>query len=79
VAWSWPSPLATLHATAAAAAAWCADTYVHLAQENVQLHGGIGFTWEHDAHLHLRRARADQLLYGTPREQRRVVAAAMGI
>jgi len=71
--------LATLHATAAAAAAWCADTYVHLAQENVQLHGGIGFTWEHDAHLHLRRARADQLLYGTPREQRRVVAAAMGI
>jgi alkylation response protein AidB-like acyl-CoA dehydrogenase len=66
-------------ATTAAAASWCAQTYVHLAQETVQLHGGIGFTWEHDAHLHVRRARADQLLYGTPREHRKALATAMGI
>ncbi|GAB2483271.1 acyl-CoA dehydrogenase family protein [Jatrophihabitans fulvus] len=70
---------ADLHATAAGAAAWCAETYVRSAQENIQMHGGIGYTWEHDAHLHLRRAHADQLLYGTPREHRRVVADAMGI
>jgi alkylation response protein AidB-like acyl-CoA dehydrogenase len=67
-----------LHASVAAAAAWCADTYVHAAQEAIQLHGGIGFTWEHDAHLHLRRARTDQLLYGTPREHRRELVQAMG-
>ena len=66
-------------AMASAAASWCAETYVHIAQENIQLHGGIGFTWEHDAHLHLRRARADQLLYGTPREHRRTLADRVGI
>jgi alkylation response protein AidB-like acyl-CoA dehydrogenase len=67
-----------VHADVAAAAAWCADAYVRAAQEAIQLHGGIGFTWEHDAHLHLRRARADQLLYGTPRDHRRELATAMG-
>jgi len=67
------------HAAVAAAAAWCAQTYVHAAQETIQLHGGIGFTWEHDAHLHLRRARGDQLLYGTPREHRRELAVATGL
>jgi alkylation response protein AidB-like acyl-CoA dehydrogenase len=66
-------------ATASAAASWCAETYVHIAQETVQLHGGIGFTWEHDAHLHVRRARADQLLYGTPRDHRRTLANRVGI
>jgi alkylation response protein AidB-like acyl-CoA dehydrogenase len=70
---------AELRATVSAAASWCSDTYVHLAQQNIQLHGGIGFTWEHDAHLHLRRARSDQMLHGTPREHRRVLADAMGI
>jgi alkylation response protein AidB-like acyl-CoA dehydrogenase len=67
-----------VHASVAAAASWCAETYVHAAHEAIQLHGGIGFTWEHDAHLHLRRARADQLLYGTPREHRRELLTAMG-
>jgi alkylation response protein AidB-like acyl-CoA dehydrogenase len=65
-------------ASVAAAAAWCGQTYVHAAQEAIQLHGGIGFTWEHDAHLHLRRARADQLLYGAAREHRRALMTAMG-
>ncbi len=65
--------------SAAAAAAWCSETYVHIAQETIQLHGGIGFTWEHDAHLHVRRARSDQLLYGTPRDHRRTLADLMGL
>ena len=66
-------------AAAAAAQSWCGDAYVHAAQEAVQLHGAIGFTWEHDVHLHLRRARADQLLFGTPRAHRRALADSMGI
>jgi alkylation response protein AidB-like acyl-CoA dehydrogenase len=67
-----------VHASVAAAAAWCGPAYVHAAQEAIQLHGGIGFTWEHDAHLHLRRARADELQYGSPREHRRELIAALG-
>ena len=49
--------------------AWCTDTAVRVATENIQIHGGIGITWEHDAHLYLRRAKANQLtLGGTDRD-----------
>ena len=43
---------------------WCSDAYRVVSAEAVQLHGGIGFTWEHDAHLYFRRARADAALLG---------------
>jgi acyl-CoA dehydrogenase len=48
------------------AQAYCADAYVQIAATNIQVHGGIGFTWEHPAHLYLRRARADAQLLGSP-------------
>jgi alkylation response protein AidB-like acyl-CoA dehydrogenase len=48
------------------AAAFCGDLAVEAAEEALQLHGGIGMTWEHPAHLHLKRAKADQLALGTP-------------
>jgi len=57
------------------ASAYCSDAYLRVATEAIQLHGGIGFTWEHDAHLHYRRARADQLLLGAPRWHRDRIAA----
>jgi alkylation response protein AidB-like acyl-CoA dehydrogenase len=43
-------------------------------QDCVQLHGGIGVTWEHDLHLYLRRATSDRALYGTPEDHRRRLA-----
>jgi alkylation response protein AidB-like acyl-CoA dehydrogenase len=43
-------------------------------QDCVQLHGGLGVTWEHDLHLYLRRATADRALYGTPEDHRRRLA-----
>ena len=49
---------------AAAAAALALPAYVHNAELNIQVHGGIGFTWEHDAHLHLRRALTVNALFG---------------
>lgn len=52
------------------ASAYCSDAYLNVAAASIQLHGGIGFTWEHDGHLHYRRARADQLLLGTPQWHR---------
>jgi len=53
-------------ATAAALAqAYCSGVAVHAAEECVQLHGGIGMTWEHPAHLYLKRAKADEIALGT--------------
>ncbi len=51
--------------TVALAKAACSDTALKAAQEMVQLHGGIGFTWEHPAHLFLKRAKADSIGFGT--------------
>jgi alkylation response protein AidB-like acyl-CoA dehydrogenase len=48
------------------AGSYVPEAFVHLAGEAVQLHGGIGFTWEHDAHLFVRRARSDRAFYGDP-------------
>jgi alkylation response protein AidB-like acyl-CoA dehydrogenase len=44
----------------------CCEAAVTAAQECVQLHGGIGFTWEHPAHLYLKRAKAASVGFGTP-------------
>jgi alkylation response protein AidB-like acyl-CoA dehydrogenase len=50
---------------AALAQAYCSDAAVHVAEECIQLHGGIGMTWEYPAHLYLKRAKSDQLAFGT--------------
>jgi alkylation response protein AidB-like acyl-CoA dehydrogenase len=57
------------------AKAVCADAAYRIAAETIQLHGGIGFTWEHDAHLYFKRATASRLLLGDSQQQRRLVAA----
>ena len=55
------------------------EAYVWVAGETIQVHGGIGFTWEHDAHLYLKRAQASSLLFGGPRHQRDLMGRAIGI
>jgi alkylation response protein AidB-like acyl-CoA dehydrogenase len=52
------------------AQAYAANAAVHAAEEALQLHGGIGMTWEHPVHLRLKRAKADQLAFGTPGRHR---------
>ena len=47
-----------LPAVASLAKAYCSDAYFHAAAENIQIHGGIGFTWEHPAHLYFKRAKS---------------------
>jgi alkylation response protein AidB-like acyl-CoA dehydrogenase len=49
----------------AVAQAYAAPVAVHAAEEALQLHGGIGMTWEHPVHLYLKRAKADSIAYGT--------------
>lgn len=44
----------------------CSEASLQVALDNMRIHGGIGFTWEHDAHLYVRRAKASQLIFGTP-------------
>jgi alkylation response protein AidB-like acyl-CoA dehydrogenase len=57
------------------AAAYIGDRSTAIIQDCVQLHGGIGVTWEHDIHLYLRRATVNRATYGTPHEHRERVAA----
>ncbi|SHN18680.1 acyl-CoA dehydrogenase family protein [Cryptosporangium aurantiacum] len=57
---------AALRTAAAVAHIVCSEAYLFAAAENIQVHGGIGFTWEHPAHLYYRRATASQLLFGGP-------------
>ncbi|MGW0613972.1 acyl-CoA dehydrogenase family protein [Streptomyces sp. NPDC002788] len=56
------------------AQAYAAPVAVHAAEEAVQLHGGIGMTWEHPAHLYLKRAKADSIAYGTAGAHREALA-----
>ncbi|MFD6426668.1 acyl-CoA dehydrogenase family protein [Streptomyces sp. NPDC060198] len=58
----------------AVAQAYCSGVAVHAAEECVQLHAGIGMTWEHPAHLYLKRAKADSIAYGTAGRHREAVA-----
>ena len=58
-----------------AAKAYVGEKATDLIQDCVQLHGGIGVTWEHDLHLYLRRATVNRFMYGTPEEHRERLAA----
>lgn len=61
------------------AGALASEAYVWVAGENIQVHGGIGFTWEHDAHIYLKRAKSSSLLFGDSRHQRDLLGQAIGI
>jgi len=68
---------AAVHQTTEAAlvaASYCSESFEYVAAEMVQLHGGIAITWEHDAHLVLKRAHALGTLWGRPHEHRALVA-----
>jgi alkylation response protein AidB-like acyl-CoA dehydrogenase len=68
-----------LPVVACLAKAYCSDAYFHAAAENIQIHGGIGFTWEHDAHLYFKRAKSSELLLGDPTYHRELLAQRIGI
>jgi alkylation response protein AidB-like acyl-CoA dehydrogenase len=63
----------------ALAKAACSDIAVRAAQECVQLHGGIGFTWEHPAHLYLKRAKSSSIGFGTPDRHRASLAGLINL
>lgn len=59
------------------AAVTASEAFLHAAGQNIQLHGGIGFTWEHDAHLFYKRARSTAILLGTESEHLSALAQAL--
>jgi alkylation response protein AidB-like acyl-CoA dehydrogenase len=68
-----------LPSVASLAKAYCSEAYFHCAAENIQIHGGIGFTWEHPAHLYFKRAKSSELLFGDPTYHRELLAQRIGI
>ncbi|HEY3906858.1 MAG TPA: acyl-CoA dehydrogenase family protein [Streptosporangiaceae bacterium] len=64
---------------AALVKALASDTYFHVAAENIQIHGGIGFTWEHDAHLYFKRAKSSELFLGDGNYHRERLATRIGV
>ncbi|WP_433761361.1 acyl-CoA dehydrogenase family protein [Nocardia sp. CA-135398] len=68
-----------LPTAAALAAAYCSQVSTHAAKENIQIHGGIGYTWEHGAHLYLKRAKSSEQLFGSPAWHRSRLADLVGI
>jgi alkylation response protein AidB-like acyl-CoA dehydrogenase len=59
--------------------AYASETYFHVAAENIQIHGGIGFTWEHDAHLYFKRAKSSELFLGDGSYHRERLATRIGL
>jgi alkylation response protein AidB-like acyl-CoA dehydrogenase len=59
--------------------AYASETYFHVAAENIQIHGGIGFTWEHDAHLYFKRAKSSELFLGDGNYHRERLATRLGL
>jgi alkylation response protein AidB-like acyl-CoA dehydrogenase len=73
-AWAAQEQSDELPLVASLAKAFCSEAYFRAAADNIQIHGGIGFTWEHDAHLYYRRAKSTELMLGTPNEHREIAA-----
>jgi alkylation response protein AidB-like acyl-CoA dehydrogenase len=70
---------AEVPAVASLVKAYASDVYFHVAAENIQIHGGIGFTWEHDAHLYFKRAKASELFLGDASYHREHLASRIGL
>ncbi len=68
-----------LPVVASLAKSYCSEAYFHAAAENIQVHGGIGFTWEHPAHLYFKRAKSSELLFGDPSYHRELLAQRIGL
>ena len=70
---------AELPVLASLAKAYCSDAYFHCAAESIQIHGGVGFTWEYDVHLYFKRAKSSEVFLGDATYHRERVARQIGL
>lgn len=73
-AWAVANDVPEAPLAAAMAKAYCSDAYRFVAGEGIQIHGGIGFTWEHDMHIFFKRAKSSEVTFGDATLNREIVA-----
>jgi alkylation response protein AidB-like acyl-CoA dehydrogenase len=78
-AWAVGNDVAGAATAAAVAKAAASDAYRRIATDGIQVHGGIGFTWEHDMHLYFKRAKSAEVTFGDANFNREIVAQAIGL
>jgi alkylation response protein AidB-like acyl-CoA dehydrogenase len=78
-AWAVANDVTEAPLAAAMAKAYCSDAYRHTAGEGIQIHGGIGFTWEHDMHIYFKRAKSSEVTFGDATWNREIVAQLIGL
>jgi alkylation response protein AidB-like acyl-CoA dehydrogenase len=78
-AWAITENAPDIAMAASMAKAWCGETYKHATFDGVQIHGGIGFTWDHDMHLYFKRAKASEVNFGDSDYHREKVAKLLEI
>lgn len=78
-AWAIADASSEASTAASLAKAYCSEAYTMAAANNIQIHGGIGYTWEVDCHLYYKRAKSSEALFGMPRHHRRAVAEYLGV
>jgi len=76
-AWAVANDVPEAHLAASMAKAYCSDAYRAVSAEGIQVHGGIGFTWEHDMHLYFKRAKGSEVAFGDATWNRELVARAV--
>ncbi len=70
---------AQLQSAAQIARSYCSEAYFRAAADNIQIHGGMGFTWEASAHLYFKRAQASSMMFGDPIDERQKLGASLGL
>ncbi|MDQ1417273.1 MAG: hypothetical protein QOF81_2886 [Acidimicrobiaceae bacterium] len=78
-AWTAADDDEELPVMASLAKAFCSEAYFKAAADNIQIHGGVGFTWDHPAHLYFKRAKSSELILGDPAYHRELLAQRIGI
>ena len=78
-AWAAATDAPDLNVTSSLAKAECSEAALDVAAETIQVHGGIGFTWEHPAHLYFKRAKSAELFLGPPSYHRELMCQALGV
>ena len=77
--WALASGSEDVPLAASLAAVYCSSAFCRIAGDAIQVHGGIGFTWEHPAHLYFKRAKGSEAMFGTPGYHRDLLAARLGL
>jgi alkylation response protein AidB-like acyl-CoA dehydrogenase len=73
-AWALANDAPDAHLAACMAKAYCSEAYRYVTAEGIQIHGGIGFTWEHDMHIYFKRAKGSEVTFGDATWNRELVA-----